>query len=344
MEDINKTLTLLNGYIDVINENEFLRDHERRFSELRGHVETKSNSLDHPLNDLSKRLYKTSDNTFFCIELFSYKFYFLAKAIVHAIETENPLSLVNNTRSLIEQMAVFIYCMNAGQQMLDNLNGQGSLPKIDQIINKYEKVLNRVYSGEGKNKADTKNHEAIHVNDALKSLSNEILDVENVYDYLCEFVHPNYGSNVLISSGEIGRGELKSKGNSSQVIKSIVKCTYTTFLFLNSKRFYHPTITWNIHHLVELCFQNGAKITNVFSEKKAIPAGDGKTKDTAYYFKNARTSQEVMKLTYKYLEDIGYKLNPNDRMNAGIENECIYDVWDTHIGKIWFKTPMYKGI
>lgn len=344
MENIEATLTVLREFVSEMEKNGFLRNHDERFAGLRRNVEKKSQKLSPPLNVVSKRLYYIADNTFYCVELFNYKFSLLAQGIIHAIETENPLSLANNTRSLLEQLAVLIYLVNNISKMIEDLKDQGCIEKIDKIISKSESVLNRVYSGEGKKKSKSKNDEAIHVNDAIKELSKDILDASETYDYLCEFVHPNYGNNVLVSSGQLGKGRIEKEGLNSKNIQSIIMCSYSIFEFLNTRRLFHPIITWNINHLVELCFQKGAKITNVFSEKKPIASGDGKTKETALHFKNARTSQEAMKLQYKYLEDMGCSIHPSNRKNMGMIDDHILDLWSTHLGDIWFKTPMYHGI
>lgn len=344
MENIENTLKALRDFVVEIEESDFLRNHDDRFSGLRDQVEKKSSKLTPPLNIVSKKLYYIADNTVYCMELFNYKFSLLAQAIIHAIETENPLSLANNTRSLLEQLAVFIYLINHVSKMLENLKNQGDIDKIDKIISKSEGVIGRVYSGEGKNKSKSKNGEAIHVNDAIKELAKEIVDVNDTYDYLCEFVHPNYGNNILVSSGELGKGSIGKKGLDHKNIQSIIMCSYSIFEFLNKKKIFHPVVTWNVHHLVEICFQKGSEITNVFSEKKPVASGDGKTRETAFYFKKARTSQEAMKLQYQYLRDIGYSINPLDRRNGGIENGYVFDLWSTNLGEIWFKTPVYQGI
>jgi len=344
MERVANTISLLNEFVSDIEKNDFLRDHDERFFGLREQVKKKANKLNPPLNAISKRLYGIADNTFYCIELFNYKFSLLAKAIIHAIETENPLSLANNTRSLLEQLAVYMFLINHVNKMLELLKDQGSLEKIDEIIAKPESILKRVYSGTGKKNSESKDDEAIHVNTAIGELTKEIIDAQSTYNYLCEFVHPNHGSNFLVSSGELGKGRIETKGASSKTVQSIINCSYSIFLFLNTKKILHPIVTWNISNLVELCFLKGAKITNVFSEKEALPTGDGKTKQTAFYFKKARTSQEAMKLQYRYLENLGYKVNPTDRVNGGIEGGHVFDKWTIPIGTIWFKTPFFSGL
>ena len=211
MKEIEVTIELLNNYILELQKNEFLRDHDERFSDLRKVVKNKAKNLNKPLNVVSERLYNIADGFFFIAEIFRYKFYLLAKSIIHAIETENPLSLANNTRSLLEQVAVVMYCTSSVVKMLDDLKNQGSIKKIDAILNKAEVILHRTYSGQGSKIDESKENEAIHVNTAIKSLSKELSDALDVYNYLCEFVHPNYGNNLLVSSGKLGEGKIKTK-------------------------------------------------------------------------------------------------------------------------------------
>lgn len=344
MDEAVTTIELLLNYLKDLEKYEFLREHDERFESLRGTVSKRASKLKAPLNVISKRLYDIAENTFFIIELFRYKFYFLAKGIVHSLETENPLSLANNTRSLFEQVAVFSYCTSSVETMLGELKGQGSIQKIDEILRKTEVILKRTYSGKGKKLASSKDDEAIHVNTAIEVLAKELLDAVDVYDYLCEFVHPNYGNNLLVSSGELGRGKIKAQDKSAYQTQKIMECSRALVIYLAEKSMYQASLTWRIYHLVEICFQSGAKITNIFSEKKASPSGDGKSQETAFYFKNARTSQEAQKLSYEYLSEIGYDINLINKRIGGVEGEYIYDVWRKQGGDIWFKIPFYKGI
>lgn len=344
MTRIKATIDILEKYIKEQEEQEFLRDHDQRFSELRESVKKRAKKLNPPLNVVSVRLYHIAESTFFIVQLFQYKFYYLAKGIVHSIETENPLSLANNTRSLLEQVAVFIYCMNAVKKMADDLKDQGTITKINEILTKAETIINRTYSGEGKKRAKNKEGEAIHVHAAIESLGEEILDIVEIYDYLCEFVHPNYGSNLLVSSGILGNGKIKVKDNTDKNVNNLIGCSYSLYHYVGSKHMYYPAITWNIYHLVELCLRKGAKITNIFSTKEVIPIGDGKSQETAFFFKNARSSQEAQKMSYQYLQEIGYEICLSKKRIGGISDGFIYDAWKSNDRDIWFKIPVYRGI
>ncbi|WP_154204473.1 hypothetical protein [Vibrio alginolyticus] len=347
MNIIEKTETLLKSYIEDIGSNDSLRDHDRRFGEHSNQLEKRFKKLTPPLNVISKRLYKISKDAFYLIELFDYKIYLLAKGVLSSIETKNPLTLANNTRAIMEQMAVYHHCMSSINDMLNNLKDQGSLEKINTIIEKCEKTLHRAYSGQGKAYADD-GAKAIHINEAIKSLSNEVNDAPKVYDYLCEFVHPNYGGNLLVSSGDLGKGIIGSKKLEDKNIEKMLNVICSVIEHLGFKKLVNPTLTWQLEHYVELCFIPKAKLSSIFSVKKAVPVGDGKTIKTAFLFKNARTSQEAMQLMYKYLTDIGYEPNLNDRHQVGdvesIKSGYHIDCWETDKGKLYFKTMRYNGL
>lgn len=349
MAAVENIITILEDYISKAEEDEFFRDHDSRFVGLRAAVKEKSAKLKPPLNVIAPRLYYIADHSFYCIELFKYKYYLLAKAMLHGFNELNPLSLANNCRSLLEQVATLAYCMQAVQTMLDGLKDQGSIEKIDVIISKAEKILQRTYAGEGKKKNSASQIEAIHVHTAIEDLDKKLADSINSYDYLCEFVHPNLGNNLLVSSGEIGKGKIHSRSNMDENIVKIASIGIALLVFnTESVGMAYPTLTWRTHHLVELCFTRGAKITNVFSTKKPLPEGDGRSKETAFFFKNARTAQESMSLSYQYLIDNGHSVEPYNRSNGGVATiDCtiyIYDKWKTKVGDIWFKTPAYAGI
>lgn len=284
MSVVENIIVILENYISKADENNFLTDHDSRFIGLRARVKEKSAKLSPPLNVITPRLYYIADHSFYCIELFNYKYYLLAKAMLHGFKELNPLSLANNCRSLLEQVATLAYCMQAVQTMLDGLKDQGTIEKVDEIISKAEKILHRTYAGEGKKKNSASQVEAIHVHTAIDDLDKKLSDSISSYDYLCEFVHPNHGNNLLISSGEIGKGKIHSRSNSDDNIIKIASIGNALLIFnTESVGMLYPSLTWRTHHLVELCLTRGAKITNVFSTKKPLPEGDGRSKETAFF-------------------------------------------------------------
>jgi len=166
------------------------------------------------------------------------------------------------------------------------------------------------------------------------------MDIRDAYDFLCEYVHPNYGSNILVSTGQLGKGRLNpSPEFHKDTIDRICRYCSLTMLFLRDQA---VSISANLMHLKDLvdrCLRKEAKISNVFTRRSAIPEGNGESKETAFFFPKARAPAEAIELSYRYLEESGIEL-VGDRKNAGISEGFIYDVYPTSRGRIWFKIPM----
>lgn len=75
------------------------------------------------------------------------------------------------------------------------------------------------------------------------------------------------------------------------------------------------------------------------SEPKAVPkhVGDGRSKETAIHFTNARTYEEHVALQYQWLRANG--LESWMQALAAREGGWIYDVHHTDRGKVWFRLP-----
>ena len=337
-----KTVNLLSEFIIHYESNDFYKNHEENYSGLSKLVKDKSKKLTAPLNVLSVRVYNIAEHTAFCMGLYNYKFYLLAKSVIAAINDNNPLSLANNTRSLVEQIAAITYLMESVEKMMSNLKDQGQLKKIDEILNKAEKIINRVYFGQGKGQSNGTDYKAVHINDSLGSLQKEIPDINDLYSVLCEYVHPNFGNNKLVSSGQLGKGKFESIDVNSESVIEILECSALVFDFLDQKRVYHPAVSVRIYNFVEYFFVKGAKITNVFSQNNSKPTGDGKSQKTALFFKKARNAGEAIQLSNLYFS--GNNIEIYGRQNGGIENGYIYDIYNTSNGVFWVKVPMHQSV
>ena len=342
-------LNNLNEYINRIDKSNYEKEYEKKFENLGNLVQKKTESIDEKLASIANRLFKISDITFFYKELFVYKTYLLVKAIIFSIETSNHLSLANNVRSLLEQIAIHNYFINIIDKMLNELENKNTYSSIDKIIKKVENIINRIYYGENK---DSNKFKSIHINEALKIFSNNINNIYEIYDYLCELVHPNYNNNLLISSGEISKGRIGIQQNNTKIINNIMNISNSLIVsFINETTLKTPLFVWELHNYVEICLKNTSKIENIFSKKIAIPKENGDSIETAFSFEKARTSQEALRLMYEYLRNEGY--NPNNLKRQQVINEkslefikqgFLIDEWTLPNGeKIYFKTKKYKG-
>ena len=151
-------------------------------------------------------------------------------------------------------------------------------------------------------------------------LSKDYEKLEYVYNELCEFVHPNHGSNALVSSGTLGEGILSlpmsfyiSEMTFARV--AVEKCSilYFDYQISASKHLI------SLDSRIQIASRQNAKATQIFSEKSSHD-GDGKTKETAIFFKKARTHFEAMELVYSYLAKGG--------ISVGMR-QCSATIWMT---------------
>ena len=85
---------------------------------------------------------------------------------------------------------------------------------------------------------------------------------------------------------------------------------------------------------IETACQDGTKLSQIFSVRAAI-SGDGRSKETALFFKKARTQHEATEAFYQYLR--AEKVDMLGRRNAGVQDGYLYDEVTTAAGPLWVK-------
>lgn len=81
--------------------------------------------------------------------------------------------------------------------------------------------------------------------------------------------------------------------------------------------------------------QTNSKISNIFAARKVKPTGDGKTKETAFFFPDTRDAKEAFELWAQYLEN--RKIGVRGRQLAAIEGNRAYDLYETTQGQLWHR-------
>jgi hypothetical protein len=103
-------------------------------------------------------------------------------------------------------------------------------------------------------------------------------------------------------------------------------------LFLRERGIEHGSIFIKLQNSFDLCLARGAKLNNVFAIKAPKPGGNGKSKETAYFFRKARTATEAIGLCYEFLAMEGHETQ--SRQNGGLGDGVVYDVYKTDKGII----------
>lgn len=261
-----------------------------------------------------------------------YKIREIARGISAALESRNETVLFNLTRSFVEHTAALAYQLRTLEKAVHELPKKIDLENLRATIGQHHEAARRLYYNE---KAE------VHVHDMIEALATRLEAARREYDALCEFVHPNYGSNKLVSSGQLGSGQIRSHAEElgPDLTKThwlIERCAMLVDDDFNKETTLYLT---RIGSWIEIACQDGAKLSQLFSVRGA-GSGDGRTKETAILFKKARTHQEALEAFYGFLK--AEKLMMLSRRTAAVEEGFLYDEVTTDKGPLWVKYRMPK--
>lgn len=307
------------------------------------------NELNPELSNISFRLFRCLHDGHFLLLMGLAKLDFLASSLCHAIESKNPISLASGARAFLEHLGSLGFVAATFERLADSLKGQQSESKVVSSIESASGYFQRCYYGVGSKNSKGNKVTALHVeSDYIKALEKRFGDrfgnIPQIYGKLCEFVHPNYGSNLLVSEGRLGSGRIKPPTDVFQhETDDFCKQIVGFLAMLENLELDIGARVYALSGVLQRMSLPGAKIQNVFSERTAQPTGDGLSEDTAFYFQNARNHKEAISMTYRFLEERG--IPSNCVRNLGSVSEgFLSEYWETSAGKLWFryKTPNLK--
>lgn len=253
--------------------------------------------------------------------------------ILFSINSQNAVALAQGTRALVEHVAVQAEITRAINQLYERIKGQTEGPKIHEALSKAEEFLQRCYFGRSPKIHQNKTEQTLHINDCIDALELETPGITNAYDFLCEFVHPNHGSNSLVSSSDI----------EAQITSIVIdlhrpevqRMTETALNTLRSSEIVESKAAASIAKLgffAHRFMQQGSKISNIFAARKIKPTGDGKSKETAFFFPNTRDAKDSFELWDQYLDN--RKIGIKSRKLAAMEGISAYDLYETTQGQL----------
>lgn len=125
--------------------------------------------------------------------------------------------------------------------------------------------------------------------------------VRTDYDFLCDFVHPNYGSNFLVTSGTLAEGLIDTPNEYVRNLNILfVKKCLRYWMYYKELRLRDANANLKLNSWLQRSEKRGAKATRIFSKKASKYEGDGKSIKTAYSFPSARDKVEEFEM-FKYL-------------------------------------------
>ncbi|RLD17241.1 MAG: hypothetical protein DRI36_04350, partial [Caldiserica bacterium] len=268
------------------------------------------------------------------------KIKYLMDTLIYSLNNDNHLILALISRSLIEHAASLSYLLKWTQSKLEELSGLEDYEDINKIIENLCEVYKKIFYGTRFFKKEGL-VEAVNVLTLIDYLSKEIKDIRKYYDYLSDFVHPNFGSNVLVISGELGEGVVgPSIEEKKEIVEGILQIVGGVIEYLRYKIFDFTRLGLMINNYLQRVLHPEIDLSTLFKEPPFEYIGDGKSKETAIFFTKAKTRADHIILQHKFLRQKGieekYIFTQIDEGNA-------YDIYKTPKGDIWFKIPLFEG-
>jgi hypothetical protein len=221
----------------------------------------------------------------------------LIRSIVFALNDNNPLLLALCSRSLIEHAASLSYLMERNNKMLNKAKASKDYKSVSDSLEELHAVYRKMFYGTRFFKKEGL-IESVNVKTLYETyLSKEIINAVNYYDYLSDFVHPNFGSNILISSGELGEGIIDpSIEEKKEIIENILQITGILIKYLSQKVWDFANIGVTLDNVLQKAINPKTTLTSLFAEPGLEHTGDGLSKETAIFFTKPRTKFDHMKI------------------------------------------------
>lgn len=275
----------------------------------------------------------------FLVHVIEAKLTYLMRSMVHALNTDNHLLLALCVRSLIEHSASLCYLVHSTRTFLDNVSGSRDFRTINAKLEELRSVYVRMFYGTRFFKKEGL-VDALQVGKLLdKYLASEVADIRTAYNFLSDFVHPNFGSNVLVSSGELGEGIIDPPiEDKKEIIEQVLRITATLIEYLEQKTLDFARAGIQLDDWLHRALHPSTSLSTLLIDITPEFVGDGAAKQTAIFFTNARTHLEHTSMQERYIKQFGLQI-VGQRYTAAIEDGFIYDVYPTRTGTLWFKVP-----
>jgi hypothetical protein len=141
-------------------------------------------------------LFELARDHFYLMRVTSRKVGRIAEGIAWAGKAENVTVQLSLARSILEHTAALAFQVRKLGRFEDNLSRQADLAKLMTSIKTHHEVVRRLYYGESPRK-ETAQFKQFRVEEFREAIENDYPDEPRSYEALCEFVHPNHGSNYL---------------------------------------------------------------------------------------------------------------------------------------------------
>jgi hypothetical protein len=294
------------------------------------------------ISGVAEKLIKVLTGASHISSVLALKIWLMLDAAVKSTEDDNPLALAVCSRNVIEISGSIKYLTDKIDASFEHLKKQKRIDKINIKLDQTIRDIDRIFYGSSffSEISTEEQHKPIHVNDLIKKIQKDMNGVENHYGFLCDFVHPNFGSNYFLIDGKLGEGRVVIDTKENADITSRI-----LFILLNYAEYFGEIeneliyVLVNIDMSIKNCLDENATVNNIFQKVKSKYTGDGKTPATGIHFVRARTHAEHITLQLEFVNNLG--IDRSTRRNDGFSDDnFLVESYLNGEERIWFKVPI----
>jgi hypothetical protein len=255
-----------------------------------------------------------------------------------SIEYRNLIAISQFARALLEHIAALAYLSTQLEKLHSQIQNQSDSKSIEAATQKAEQFLVRAYHGKSPKLEQNKENQAIHINDAIKSLEVWVADASNYYDFLTEYVHPNSGSNSLISISDAEDTLLSIEGDLQRPdAKTIAMISQELLASVSAIELHTYSHASFIGLLINRAINHELRTENMFVVRQLDVVGDGLSKETPMKVPKARDAFESMQTIMSFFQKKNYEIYSQTigdmkQINGYME---ILDIYETSKGRLW---------
>ncbi|MBT3492487.1 MAG: hypothetical protein HN461_09390 [Rhodospirillaceae bacterium] len=228
------------------------------------------------------------------------------------------------------------YLLNELKSLDEKLGRQHETEKINAMLGAFSKKVEKLYYGTGYFEHATRSLKPIHINELVKSFGNDITDEKKKYAYLCDFVHPNLGVNLLISDGGLGQGRVEPDQTIvSSLIGYILELDGDMARFTDGKEAeFFDFLVFRMKYYCDELLIGSSNINNIFSRniKKGI-SGTGVSSKDPITFSNVKSYSQYINALLQFLED--KEIDPLTRRGEYGAKGNNFDVYKKNGRDVW---------
>jgi len=308
-------------------------------------IEKKANRIikkNKQIGSIAINLIRIKNQFLFIFRILQTKLIYLLNSMIDSLDHDNHLSFALCARSLLEHAGTISFIYKKIESTINTLKRQSNYNKIQEILERLNESLSKVFYGTRFFK-DEHLTKAIHTNELIKDhLEKELPNAWQVYEFLSDFVHPNYGSNLLVSHGYFGDGVIDPPiQEKKEIIDRMILLTAGLIDYVDDSFSNYGKFGILIDGYIEKALHPHIKIENIFREQRGKFTGDGSSKENAIFFINAKTPMEHIEMQHRYIEENEIDVEPIKQIGA-MEDGFIFDRYKTKEGELWFKVPQLK--